>query len=235
MIASVLLITGTDTDVGKTIATAALAATLATRADAHACGPRSSSVAVDKPVQTGVGPEDEGDIDVIRHLAGVASVTEGIRLRRPMAPVAAAHRQSAALPSLADHAARIERLIQAHDYVLVEGAGGVMVHLDAAHGTIADLAERFGDRAAVIVVVRAGLGTLNHTELTLQALTHRGLPIAGIVIGSWPQLPNDVAEDNRRYLAALPAPLLGSIPENSSRLDPATFQASAPSWFPGLL
>ena len=220
----IFFITGTDTDVGKTIATAALAATLASRAG-------ESSVAVDKPVQTGVGPDDDGDVDVVRKLAGPASTTEGIRLLRPMAPVAAAHREGAALPSMADHVARIEGLTQVYDHVLVEGAGGVLVQLDAAGGTIADLAALFGDRAAFIVVVRSGLGTLNHTELTLEALRQRGLPIAGVVIGSWPRSPDEIALDNRRYLSSLDVPLLAAIPDASSQLDPDAFRATAPTWF----
>jgi dethiobiotin synthetase len=231
MTAQILFITGTDTGVGKTITTAAIAATLATRPNRH--GHNRNSIAVDKPVQTGVSAHEYGDIDVVRHLTEVTP-TEGIRLRRPMAPVAAAHRQAATLPSVTDHATRIEGLAHAHDHVLVEGAGGLLVHLDSARRTIADLAALFGHRAAVIVVVRSGLGTLNHTELTLHALTHRGLPIAGLVIGSWPPKPDDIDLDNRRYLSCLEVPLLAAIPANSSQLEPDTFRATAPTWFTNL-
>jgi dethiobiotin synthetase len=227
--AQILFITGTDTDVGKTIATAALAATLASQPSTH--GRHRNSIAVDKPVQTGVSPQEDGDIDVIRQLAGVASATEGIRLRRPMAPVAAAQREGVALPGVTDHAARIEVLAHAHDHVLVEGAGGLLVHLDSAGNTLADLAALFGERAAVIVVVRSGLGTLNHTELTLHALTHRGLPVAGIIIGSWPRDPDEIALDNQQYLSSLDVPLLAAIPAHSSQLDASEFRLAAPSWF----
>ncbi len=227
MTAHILFVTGTDTGVGKTIATAATAAALGR---SNRPGQLGRSIAVYKPVQTGVAPEEPGDIDVIRHLSGVATAAEGVRLRRPMAPVAAAQRAGATLPSIAEHAARIERLADTHDHVLVEGAGGLLVHLDEAH-TIADLAGRFEHRAAVIVVCRAGLGTLNHTELTLQALEHRRLPTAGIIIGSWPRTPDEIDADNRRYLSTLNAPLLAALPENASRLAPATFQADAANWF----
>jgi dethiobiotin synthetase len=225
--APILFITGTDTGVGKTIATAAIAAALAAPPTPY----RGRRVAVDKPVQTGVAPEESGDIDIVRHLAGVTSATEGIRLRRPMAPAAAARREGVTLPNVAAHAARIQRLTHTHDHVLVEGAGGLLVHLDGARHTIADLAVLVGDRAAVVVVVRSGLGTLNHTELTLHALTHRGLPILGIIIGSWPHRPSDVDLDNRHYLSSLDVPLLAAIPENSAQLDPRTFRTNAPTWF----
>jgi dethiobiotin synthetase len=229
--AQVLFITGTDTGVGKTIATAALAAALAARPSAagqSAAGQPGGAIAVYKPVQTGVAPEEPGDVDVIRRLTGVLSATEGIRLRRAMAPVAAARREGATLPSVAEHAAAIERLADSHEHVLVEGAGGLLVQLDDAGRTIADLAAGFGDRAAVLVVSRSGLGTLNHTELTLQALQQRRLPIAGVIIGSWPERPDDIDIDNRQYLSALDMPLLGAIAENASRLDPSTFVATAP-------
>ncbi|MDP9442871.1 MAG: dethiobiotin synthase, partial [Actinomycetota bacterium] len=78
------------------------------------------------------------------------------------------------------------------DVVLVEGSGGVLVRLDDAGGTIADLALALRDRVGdveVVVVVAAGLGTLNHTELTVEALRRRRLEPAGLVIGSWPARP----------------------------------------------
>jgi dethiobiotin synthase len=232
MTAQILIVTGTDTDVGKTIATAAIAATLAARPNGR--GQRGSSIAVYKPVQTGVEPDGQGDIDVILHLSGITTAVEGIRLRRPMAPVAAAQREDATLPTIAEHAARIDELARTHDYVLVEGSGGLLVHLNDTHN-IADLAGRLGDRAAVIVVGRSGLGTLNHTDLTREALEQRRLYIAGLIIGSWPAEPDDIALDNRWYLSALDVPLLAAIPENAGSLDPRVFRADAPSWFTGPL
>ncbi|MBN9618976.1 MAG: dethiobiotin synthase [Actinobacteria bacterium] len=228
MTAQILFITGTDTDVGKTIATAATAATLATRPSRH--GQPGSPIAIYKPVQTGVTTDEPGDIDVIRRLSGIASATEGIRLQRPMAPAAAAQQEGVSLPTLAEHAARIEDLTRSYNHVLVEGSGGLLVHLDDTH-TIADLASHFGHRAAVIVVCRSGLGTLNHTELTKQALEQRLLHIAGLIIGSWPNQPDDIALDNHRYLSALDVPLLGAIPARASQLEPQNFRANAPSWF----
>lgn len=228
----VLFITGTDTGVGKTVATAAIAAALATPSAAPARA--EVTVAVDKPTQTGMFPGQPGDIQEVRRLAGVTSVTEGIRLRAAMAPVAAAAREGAALPSMHEHATRIRRLQQLHDRVVVEGAGGLLVQLDSTGATLADLAAAIGRSASVIVVCRSSLGTLNHTELTLEALDRRSIHIAGLIIGSWPSEPEKIDLDNRAYLSSLGAPLLGAIPQDASMLDPEDFRTRAPAWLPGL-
>jgi dethiobiotin synthase len=209
---TILVVTGTDTGVGKTITTAALAA----------CG---GSVAVYKPVQAGT-EDGQGDIDVVRRLSG-ATVAEGIRLRDPMAPVAAAARSGVRLPHLSVHEDAIRRLAADHDHVLVEGAGGLLVALGEDGHTIADLTHAVS--AAAIVVCRSGLGTLNHTALTLEALDRRGIAVDGLVIGSWPEQPTDIDVDNRRQLG----PVIGAIPEGAGRLPGARFRELAPGWFPG--
>jgi dethiobiotin synthetase len=230
--ARILLITGTDTGVGKTVTTAALAAAITASPTARpGHGHAAPSIAVDKPAQTGVHPGQPGDSDEIRRLTGISSVTEGIRLRLPMAPVAAAGREAAVLPTMDQHAARIRRLSRKHDLVLVEGAGGILVELDHTRRTLADLASLLGDDAAVVIVCRSGLGTLNHTMLTLETLQRRGLVIAGIVIGSWSRRYGDIELDNRRHLSSLGVPLLGAIPEGASRLPPAVFRSTATTWF----
>jgi 8-amino-7-oxononanoate synthase/dethiobiotin synthetase len=216
----ILLITGTDTDVGKTIATAALAATLAAR---------GQTVAVYKPVQAGTY-DGGGDIDVVRRLAGTSDVHEGIRLADPMAPVAAARRSGVALPPIQAHVRAVERLADTHDHTLVEGAGGLLVHLDGQCHTLADLAAGCARPTATVLVCRAGLGTLNHTELTLEALNRRELPVLGLLIGSWPRRPSQIDESNRAYLAALPVGLLGAVPEQAAILDPAAFRVQAVGW-----
>ena len=214
----ILVITGTGTGVGKTVATAALAA----RA--------SGTVIVVKPVQTGVQPGEPGDVDDVRRLAG-CEVTEFVRLPDPLAPDTAARLAGIPLPTVAEHAARIRELAQDYDTVIVEGAGGLLVRLDSADGTLLDLADTLSAR--VVVVVAAGLGTLNHTELTVQALRARGITPDGLVIGSWPMAPGLAEECN---LADLPrvtgVPLLAVIPEGAGALgDHATFAAAVPRWF----
>lgn len=213
---SVLAISGTDTGVGKTIVTAALAAL------ARADGRR---VAVVKPVQTGVEPDEAGDLDEVRRLSGVEDLHELARFREPLAPATAARREGVEPPTVAELAERIGQLLD-RDLVLIEGAGGLLVHLDAHGGTLADLAGELD--APVVIVARAGLGTLNHTALTCEALRARGLRCAGVVIGAWPADPGLAGacnlEDLPRYAAAS---LTGWLPERAGELDREAFLAAA--------
>jgi dethiobiotin synthetase len=212
---NVLVITGTDTGVGKTIATAALAAALAAE---------GRSVAVYKPVQAGT-EDGDGDIDVVGRLAGpVVAAREGIRLPYPMAPVAAAAQAGVRLPPLQHHVDTVRQLCAQHDDVLVEGAGGLLVELDHDGHTVADLALALP--ASTVVVCRSGLGTLNHTALTLEALTRRGIAVDGLVIGSWPHRPSKIDVSNRAHLE-LTAPLLAALPEGAG----SGFGGLAPEWF----
>jgi len=197
-----VLVTGTDTGVGKTFATAALAAA----ADGR--------VLVVKPVQTGAADGDSDAREVTR-LAGVAA-EEWVSLPDPLAPDVAARRAGVAIPTVADHAARLRALDGAYDTVIVEGAGGVLVRLDADGGTILDLAGLL-PAPEVVVVTRAGLGTLNHTELTVLALRAHGIEPAGLVIGSWPAQPGVAEHSNRELLPVLTSvPLIAVIPAGSS-------------------
>ncbi len=214
----VIFVTGTDTGVGKTIVTAALAATLA--ADRN-------SVAVYKPTQAGL-EDGGGDIDVVRQLAGV-EVHEGIRLPDPMAPVAAAQRAGITLPPIVEHLEQIANLAADHDHTLVEGAGGLLVQLTEKGDTLADMASATA-LAGTIIVCRAALGTLNHTELTVEALRRRNITVTGLVIGSWPQAPDAIDLSNRDYLSRHAVPLLGAVPAGAGTLDPAEFCAQAPGW-----
>jgi dethiobiotin synthetase len=217
----VVLVTGTDTGVGKTITTAALAAVL---------NGTGRSVAVYKPCQSGAADGDSDAAEIVR-LAGVTAEA-GVVLQEPMAPVAAAAIDETPLPSLAAHALRIRELAGAHDHVLVEGAGGLLVELDSGGGTLADLGSLLA--AAFVVVARPGLGTLNHTALTLEALSARGLDVLGVVLGSWPARPEAVHHSNRQVLGTLRVPLLGALPGQASQLSPADFRAGAPAWLNGV-
>ena len=161
-----------------------------------------------------------------------------------MAPVAAAAREGASLPGRAEHTETIRRLAEGFDHVLVEGAGGLLVELEPGI-CLADLAADVIDgtktagagdsrqTAGIVVVCRSGLGTLNHTLLTLEALQRRSLPVAGLVIGAWPQEPTDIELDNQRYLSDLPVPFLGRVPAGASALHPQEFRALASGWFSG--
>lgn len=186
----VVFVTGTGTEVGKTVTTAAVTAA-ALRAGLR--------VAVLKPGQTGVAPDEPGDAEEVRRLAGPAAPTpdaltlrELARYPEPLAPDTAARRSG--LPCLAaeDVAKEVAALAERHDLVLVEGAGGLLVRYDEQGRTLADQARavrELGLPAEVLLVATAGLGTLNTTALTAEALAARGLPLLGVVVGAWPDSP----------------------------------------------
>lgn len=213
----ILVVTGTDTGVGKTIVTAALAATA------------PGSVVVVKPVQTGISGSEIGDVDVVHRLTGRAC-QEFTTLEDPLAPDTAARLRGVAIPPVAEYVDRIRVLAEFHDLVIVEGAGGVLVRLDTEGGTILDLAERLD--ADVLVVTRAGLGTLNHTGLTVDALRARGFEPRALAIGSWPTSPGLAETTNRADLPVQTGvPLGGVLPEGAGGLSREQFLAQAPTWF----
>jgi dethiobiotin synthetase len=212
---AVLVVSGTGTDVGKTVVTAAVAALAASS---------GLRVAVVKPAQTGEPPGPSGDLDTVRRLSGVTETYELARFPDPLSPEAAA--RAAGLPplDLAVAAVFVKQLDA--DLILVEGAGGLLVRYDAAGTTIADLAVMLG--APVLVVTTSGLGTLNHTALTLEALARRGLGLAGVVIGSWPADPGLADRANVIDLAVIAGgPLAGAICSGAGRLGQADFLVAA--------
>ncbi|WP_312856324.1 dethiobiotin synthase [Nocardioides pelophilus] len=221
----VVVVTGTNTGVGKTIATAALAATSPGR------------VVVVKPVQTGVADDPDRDAGVVHRLTGCA-VQEYAALDDPLAPDTAARRQGVSIPPVAEHVDRIRALADDHDTVLVEGAGGLLVRLDADGGTLLDLAAALSTTLPpdvaleVVVVCAAGLGTLNHTELTVGALRARGLEPTGLIIGSWPSEPGLAETCNQHDLPRVTdLPVLAVLPAGAGALGRPQFLASAPTWF----
>jgi dethiobiotin synthetase len=219
---SILVITGTGTGVGKTITTAALAALAAAR---------GASVAVVKPAQTGVAQKEPGDLAEVARLAGLpeAATYEYARYPDPLSPAAAARVSGLPPVSLHDAAADIRKLAGGHRLVLVEGAGGLLVRYDEDGATLADLARELG--APVLVVADPALGTLNHTALTLESMALRGVDLAGVVLGRWPQEPAEpdlAMRCNIRDLETLAArPLAGALPAGAGELDPAQFLLAA--------
>lgn len=202
---SVLLISGTGTEVGKTVVTAAVAAL---------ANDRGSSVAVVKPAQTGLAPGEPGDLAEVARLSGVTDLHETARYPDPLSPEAAARHRGLEPPDRAAVAGQIADLADSRDLVLVEGAGGLLVRFGPDGWTLADLARTLG--APVLLVVGAGLGTLNATALTLEVMAGRGLRPAGVVIGCWPQRPDLAARSNVADLEALAGePLAGALPEGA--------------------
>ncbi len=219
---SIVLITGTDTGVGKTIATAALA-----------CHARLAGidVAVCKPVQTGAADGDD-DLREVARLSGVDALASGWRYPEPLAPVAAADRAGLALPTRAELVGLITELDRPGRLVLVEGAGGLLVEIgrdDDVGVTLRDLAADLD--AAVLVVARAGLGTLNHATLTVESLVAWGIPCAGLVIGSWPSEPGPAETSNREALVRIAA-VRAALPAGAGMLAPRAFAELSADAFP---
>src|SRR5690606_10031888 len=209
--------------VGKTIVVAAITAAVAAR---------GLRVAVLKPAQTGIPAEspEESDEEVVARLAAPTTSRTLATYPDPLAPLTAARRADLPPLSLRSTLDAIRELTRDHDLVLVEGAGGLLVPMGIANAgpwTIADLAGVA--EARVVVVARAGLGTLNHTALTLEALVRRKLT-AHVVVGAWPAEPELVHRTNLTDLTTLAGPLAGVVPEGAGELEPESFRASAPSW-----
>ncbi|MFF0817088.1 dethiobiotin synthase [Rhodococcus sp. NPDC003318] len=217
---SILCVTGTSTDVGKTVATAALAALALAQ---------GRTVAVCKPAQTGVDAGEPGDLAEVQRLTGVRDVVELARYPEPLAPDTAARRAGLPLLDRADVVAAVRDLDATHDLTLVEGAGGLLVRLGVDGFTLADVAADLD--APLLLVAAAGLGTLNHSALTVAAARQAGLRLAGTVIGSWPSAPDLAMRCNLADLAEVTGvPLLGRLPEGAGSLDRAAFTAGAPTW-----
>ena len=213
---SVLVVTGTGTGVGKTVVTAAIAALAA--ADGR-------SVAVVKPAQTGAQADDVGDLAHVAALSGVAEGREFVRFPDALAPVAAARVAGRPPLDLATCSAPIAALAKQYDLVLVEGTGGLLVRYDEQKTTIAALAASL--TAPLLVVAAPGLGTLNHTALTVEAVARRGLECAGVVIGSWPADPDLAARCNLTDLPRHGAAIVGALPAGAGDLSRDAFLAVA--------
>lgn len=202
-----LFITGTDTGVGKTLATAIILVGL------QEAGLR---VAAMKPVETGCASRDgrlvPADAEYLRTvgrlpepLGTIAPYTFAL----PAAPWAAAReaRVEIALDRIAEVYAGLARRA---DCVLVEGAGGLLVPL-AAGVQFPEVARRLG--TPVVVVARSALGTLNHTQLTVREASRASLTMLGIVLNDGRTAPDAAEEANLALLDPLVlVPILGRIP-----------------------
>jgi dethiobiotin synthetase len=203
-----LFITGTDTGVGKTVVAGAIAAWFRRR---------GARVGVFKPVATGCERRREGlvsaDAEFLAHCADSPHPLDLIcpqRYAEPLAPAVAAERSGQPLDWAAVQRA-LDLICRDSDVIMVEGVGGVLVPLDEQH-TLADLVRWLGITSAV--VARAGLGTINHTLLTLNALRPAG-EIAGVVINRYPAENAGIAEEtNPRMISKCGRkPVLCIIPE----------------------
>ncbi len=204
-IPNAIFITGTDTGVGKTFFAAALARIL-TR--------QGVRVGVMKPVESGVSDVATlgADADLLCWAAvndQPAALVSPYRLHSPVAPSVVAHHEGIKIvPSLIQES--FNSLCSTHDFVIVEGAGGLMTPI-AGGFLIADLINLL--QIQTLFVCRPNLGTINHTMLSLFAAQQLGIDTAGYIINGMPEDP-DMAEENAPHaLASLAtAELLGVTP-----------------------
>ena len=217
-----LLVTGTDTGVGKTFVAAGLA---------HALRTDGIDVGVMKPAETGHDPDDGPWPADARILATASQSGDPVDVvvpyvfAPPVAPLVAARRSGRAI-EIERIADGFERIRARHDFVLVEGAGGLAVPLAefGAEDRVFDYADlaRLLD-IGLLVVARAHLGTLNHTALTIEYARRRGIPVVGVVVNGLDRTLDDASViDNPELIEELgQVPVLGVIDQLEGPVDPA--------------
>lgn len=211
-----IFVTGTDTGVGKTVVTAALAVALRRR---------GLDVGVVKPVQSGARADDPaGDAMLLKRLLNLAEEPADIApfaFVAPLAPLVAARLEGRSL-DLGGVVATTRRLASGHAFCLVEGAGGLLVPMGPGW-TVADLAVALD--LPLVVVARPGLGTVNHTLLTVREARRGGLTALGVVINE--SAPTSQADDpsvatNAELIEAFgQVPVLARIPWLGETVTPA--------------
>ena len=198
-----VFVTGTGTEVGKTVVAAAIARTL------HNEGRR---VAVFKPAVTGLAEPGEPDHQLLRRAAGSDQPDEGIapyRYDLPASPHLAAELAGARIDP-----ARLLKAAQeaaaAAELLVCEGIGGLMVPLAPGY-LLRDLAGELG--LPLVIAASPGLGTINHTLLTLEAARGAGLAVTVVVLTPWPDQPDRVQRSNRETLESLGAVPVAVLPQ----------------------
>ena len=174
-----IFVTGTDTGVGKTVASAALAWCLKQS---------GKKVAVMKPVQTGTNTGSIMDIEFVERVMELNYPLEEVcpyRFPEPLAPLVAANMAGEKI-DIERIKSLFHKLSSSHDITIVEGAGGLLVPVSEDY-LMSDLA--FDLELPIVIVARPSLGTLNHTLLTVESAKARGLKVLGIVINQFPSSP----------------------------------------------
>ncbi len=188
-----VFVTGTGTEVGKTVVAAAIARTLAAE---------GKRVAVFKPAVTGLDEGVETDHALLRRASGSSQSDEEIAPYR-YGPPASPH-LAAELAGEEIDPERLQRVAGAAatgaDAIVCEGVGGLLVPLSPAY-LVRDLAVDLG--YPLVLVATPGLGTINHTLLTVEAAHTANLYIAAIVLNPWPPGPTEIERSNRETIIAL--------------------------------
>jgi dethiobiotin synthetase len=212
-------VTGTDTGVGKTVVAAAIVARLAAGA---------IPVTAVKPLITGLrepaDPDWPHDHELLARAAGCTPAEVMVAgYGPPVSPHLAAELAGEPLPSIEWLTGAVAARTPPGSVLVVEGVGGLLVPLGPDQDVRA-LAAAFG--LPLVIAARPGLGTINHTLLTLEAARAAGLAVAGVVLTPWPADPDAIAESNRETIAqrgAVEVATLALLP----RADPDLLAAAA--------
>ncbi len=204
-----VFITGTDTGVGKTVVSASLACNLIQQ---------GKKVSVIKPIQTGTSSQQVLDIEFVYKVLEKDLVLEEkcyYRFPDSLSPKSASEFDRKQIDAKFIMQ-KIEIQSEINDIVIVEGAGGWLVPINSSY-LMSDLAWDLG--YPIIIVARPGLGTINHTYLTVESALKRGLKIIGIVLNNFPRNPNKSEKTNPSEIVRLTGiPIVGVIYEDK-RID----------------
>ncbi|MCL7745596.1 dethiobiotin synthase [Halalkalibacter alkaliphilus] len=200
-----IFITGTDTDVGKTVISSGIAGVLRDQ---------GINVGVFKPMLSGIKRDDpESDTFWLKKMAKTSLTLEEItpfQFKQPLAPAVAQELEGTNI-TLEDILKHWKTIREKHDYFIVEGAGGISVPLGKDF-LVSDVIKALN--FPVLIVARPNLGTINHTFLTVEYAKKLGLTIAGIIINGMSE-QKDLAEETspKKIEEMCSVPILGIIPK----------------------
>jgi dethiobiotin synthetase len=210
-----VFVTGTDTGVGKTVVAASI------------CAACAAPVAALKPVVTGLDePQGEWPHDHVLLARATGQTPEQVAPYRFGPPVSPHY--AAELAGETIEPARIVAAARAHDRLVCEGVGGLMVPITPGY-LVRDLAVDLG--LPVVIAARTGLGTINHTLLTVGAARAAGLAVAGVVMTPWPAQPEPIERSNRETVERLGGvPMHGLPPTDPDSLAAAGAHLPLGDW-----
>lgn len=198
-----VFVTGTGTEVGKTVVAAAIARTLTGE---------GRRVAVFKPAVTGLDEGVETDHELLRRASGSSQSDEEIAPYR-YGPPASPH-LAAAMAGEEIDPERLRRTAgeaaAGAEAIVCEGVGGLLVPLSPGY-LVRDLAADLG--YPLVIVAGPGLGTINHTLLTVEAARAAGLEVSSVVLNPWPEDPSEIERSNRETIAALAGAPVLTLPQ----------------------
>lgn len=199
-----VFVTGTDTEVGKSVVAASICAALAARGE---------RVAAFKPVVTGLD-EEPGELgrdhELLASAANSGQTPDEVapyRFGPPVSPHLAAE-----LAGVTIEPAELVAAARAHELVVCEGVGGLLVPITPGY-LVRDLAVDLA--LPVVIAARPGLGTINHSLLTVEAARATGLRVAGVVMTPWPEEPTPMERSNRATVEQLGRVAVSGLPRTT--------------------